>query len=74
MANINYKKLEDLLNKKEPIEINDNLIKKVLGFDDMRDFTSELYHWGYQTDFTYRDAYLNNWQRHFRMFLKSYLD
>lgn len=71
---INEKKLIALLAKKGNIEVNNTLIKTVLGFDDMRDFTSELYQWGYTTDFTYQERKTNNWQTHLRNFLKSYLD
>lgn len=74
MANINEKKLKALLASRISIDIDSHLIKDILGFDDMRDFTSELYHWGYQTDFTYRDNLTNSWQRHLKAFLKSYLD
>lgn len=74
MANIKEKTLALILKDKRPIEVTNVLIKQVLGFDDMRDFTSELYHWGYQSDFTYNDRDTEDWQRHLRAFLKSYLD
>lgn len=74
MQNVNRIKLAKLLRSKKAIIVNNNFIKKTLGFDDMRDFYREIGDWGYVTDFTYRTEEYDN-QRFLRRFLKeTYLD
>lgn len=71
----NLIKLEALLKKKEAIVVNHKLIKKILGFEDMRDFVESLHDFGYTTDFTYRDYQTENWQKFLRRYLKeTFLD
>lgn len=71
----NLIKIERLLKSRKPILLNNAFIKKVLGYDDMRDFTKDLGDWGYVTDFTYLDYQTQNWQSHLRRFLKeTFLD
>jgi hypothetical protein len=74
MHNANLIKIERLLKKKEKIVINNKFIKRILGFDDMRDFYKDVGDWGYCTDFTYRNEEYDN-QRFLRRYLKeTYLD
>lgn len=67
-------KVSKLLKSKRPININNKLIIKILGRDDMRDFYEDIGNWGHVTDFTYRNETHDN-QRFIRRFLKeTYLD
>jgi len=71
----NLIKIEKLLKGRKPILVNNAFIKKVLGYDDMRDFARDIGDWGYTTDFTYRDYQTENWQSFLRRFLKeTFLD
>lgn len=70
---INEKKIRALLKSRKPIILNTSFIKNVLGYDDMRDFFSDLANWGNNTDFTYQTTQ-NDCNRFLRAFLKSYLD
>lgn len=74
MQKANLIKLEKLLKSKKAIVVNNKFIKRILGFDDMRDFYKEIGDWGYVNDFTYRTEMYDN-QRFLRRFLKeTYLD
>ena len=65
----NLIKLEQLLSSKKAININHKLVKKILGFEDMRDFFEAIHQWGYSRDFTYQrteynlQSYLRLWLR-----------
>ena len=68
-------KLAKLIKERKPIIVNNKLIKRVLGYDDMRDFAQEIGDWGYVTDFTYRDYQTENRQTFLRRFLReTFLD
>lgn len=71
---VDYVAVERLLKEKKNIPITQELITKVLGFDDMRDFFSAIGNWGYNSDFTYQDDVTENYNKFVRAFLKSYLD
>lgn len=74
MPTANLIKLERLLKSRSPILINNKFIKKILGYDDMRDFYKDIGDWGYTSDFTYRNEEYDN-QRFLRRFLKeTYFD
>ncbi len=64
----NLKRIEVLVRSRQPIAVNNHFIKKVLGIEDMRDFTKDLGDWGYVSDFTYRTE-----EYDFQRFLKRYL-
>lgn len=67
----NKKKIREILKSRKAIVIDNKFIKKVLAFDDMRDFAQSIGDWGYTTDFTYRDYQTNNWQAFVRRYLKE---
>lgn len=74
MENPNLIKLERLLKSRKPILINNKFIKRILGFEDMRDFYKAVGDWGHCTDFTYRNEEYDN-QRFIRRFLReTYFD
>jgi hypothetical protein len=63
-----------ILKDEKDIVIDNTLIKKVLGFDDMRDFVKEIGDWGHVTDFTYQTE-PEDWQSFLRRFLQeNFLD
>ncbi len=66
----NLIKIEKLLKSKKTILVNNKLIKRILGFDDMRDLSKSISDWGYCTDFTYRTEEYD-WQRFIRRWLKE---
>jgi hypothetical protein len=66
----NLIKLEKLVKSKKPILINNKLIKRILGFSDMRDFCEAINSWGYSHDFTY-DTKTEDWQRYLRAWFKE---
>lgn len=70
----NLIKIEQLVRSKKAINTNNKLIKRMLGFEDMRDFIDKIQTWGYSRDFTYQ-AHTDDWQKFFKLFLKeNYLD
>ena len=70
MPKTNIELIEQYLKKHRKIEVNNALIK-LLGYDDVRDFTKELGDWGYTTDFTYNVRPTEDWNAHLRMFIKE---
>lgn len=68
MTQPNIIKIEKLVKSRKPISINNKFIKRILGFEDMRDFCESIHNWGYSRDFTYQTLEYD-WQR----FLKTYL-
>lgn len=71
----NEKKIQELVKSRKAISIDNSFIKKVLAFEDMRDFTQSIGDWGYSTDFTYRGYQTENWQAYLRRYLKeNFLD
>lgn len=70
---IDYDKIKKFLRENRKIEVNNKLIK-MLGYEDIRDFTSELYYWGHNTDFTYQSWPTSDWQAYIRAFVKSFLE
>ncbi len=66
----NLIKLEKLLQSKKAILLNNKLIKRTLGFDDIRDFLKVISDWGYARDFTYQTE-TEDWQRFLRLWIKE---
>ena len=67
----NLIRLEQLYKSKKAINLNNKLIKKILGFEDMRDFFEEVYTWGHQKDFTYQTEIYDS-QKFIRSFIKDW--
>lgn len=68
------KKIAKFLRENKKVEVNNKLIK-LLGYDDIRDFTKALGDWGYTTDFTYNERPTLDWNTHIRLFIKeTFLD
>lgn len=66
----NLIKIEKLVKSKKAILVNNKFIKRILGFDDMRDFVKDIGDWGHCTDFTYcTEEY--DWQRFLKRYLKD---
>lgn len=62
-------KIKKFLKENKKIEVNNKLIK-MLGYDDVRDFTKALGDWGHCTDFTYNEKPTQDFDTHIRMFIK----
>lgn len=71
----NINEIKRIVESKEAIIINNHFIKRVLGFDDMRDFFQSIGDWGYSHDFTYKDKQTEDFKTFFHEYLKeNYLD
>lgn len=68
---VQIEKLKEILSKRRTIQVDNELVFEILGYDDMRDFTKDLGDWGYAADFTYNERPTQNWQSHLRAFLKE---
>ena len=66
----NLIKIELLLKSRKAILVNNKLIKRTLGFEDMREFCEAIHNWGYSRDFTY-SIVPDNWDRYLRTFLRE---
>ncbi len=75
MAKPNIKGIKRIVFSSEDIVITDYLIKKVLCFEDMREFFAAIHEWGYSKDFTYQELLTESFQLFIREFLKeNYLE
>lgn len=64
-------KVRKLVKSDKPIVLDQELIEKTLGFEDMRDFTQTLLNWAVCSDFTYSDD-MYSWDKFIKLFLKEH--
>lgn len=63
-------KLRKIVKSEKPIVLDQELIEKTLGFEDMREFTQTLNNWAVCSDFTYSNE-IYDWQKFIKAFLKE---
>lgn len=63
-------KVRKLVKSDKPIVLDQELITKTLGFEDMREFTQTLNNWAGSSDFTYTSE-IYDWQKFIKAFLKE---